>query len=70
MFGMSSDIGIIVIFAVYTKDFGQMKRIIYILIAAAAFAACDEELTLDPAISFFSSRLGVIYAMFPKNKIF
>lgn len=60
MFGMSSDIGIIVIFAVYTKDFGQMKRIIYILIAAAAFAACDEELTLDPAISFFSSRPEIV----------
>ena len=37
-----------------------MKRIIYILIAAAAFAACDEELTLDPAISFFSSRPEIV----------
>ena len=32
-----------------------MKRIIYILAAMAAFASCQKELPLEPAISFFSA---------------
>lgn len=44
----------------YMIDFRKMKRILYAFITAATFTACQKELALDPAISFFSSAPEIL----------